>query len=137
MRLKKYMPNNELTTANKQALATLDNGSLSELIKPLTNEIHLFDTYISGLLQNKDNKLVKELKKGDCLKLIREVTKFDDLNINILTNDGKKIGYIPEKDNVIFARLMDAGKHLIAKITDISKKGMFPIISIGIYLIDY
>ena len=50
---------------------------------------------------------------------------------------GKKIGYIPEKDNVIFARLMDAGKHLTAKITDISKKGMFPIISIGIYLIDY
>ena len=30
--------------------------------------------------------------------------------------DGVKIGYIPQKDNIIFARLMDAGKLLLEKL---------------------
>ena len=49
----------------------------------------------------------------------------------------KKLGYVPEKDNQIFARLMDAGKLLKAKITKIDKKGSFYQISIGIYLVDF
>ena len=44
---------------------------------------------------------------------------------------------MPEKDNVIFARLMDAGKLLLAKIKDVEKKGSFTKISIGIYLADF
>ena len=47
------------------------------------------------------------------------------------------IGYVPEKDNIIFARLMDAGKMLAAKIKDIEKKGSFTKIAIGIYLVDF
>ena len=42
--------------------------------------------------------------------------KFDSNAILILTESKKKLGYVPEKDNVIFARLMDAGKLLIARI---------------------
>ena len=41
---------------------------------------------------------------------------------------------LPEKDNLIFARLMDAGKYLKAKISQIDKKGSFYQIKIGIYL---
>ena len=37
----------------------------------------------------------------------------------------RKLGYIPEKDNIVFARLMDAGKYLIAKIDRIEPKGSF------------
>ena len=46
-------------------------------------------------------------------------------------------GYVPEKDNVIFARLMDAGKMLSARIANIERKGSFTQIKIGIYLIDF
>lgn len=46
-------------------------------------------------------------------------------------------GYVPEKDNVVFARLMDAGKMLMAKIEKIDKKGSFTQITIGIYLVDF
>ena len=49
----------------------------------------------------------------------------------------KKLGYVPEKDNIIFARLMDAGKLLIARIFKITKRGSFTQISIGIYLVDF
>ena len=49
----------------------------------------------------------------------------------------KAIIYVPEKDNIVFARLMDAGKLLKAKITQISQKGSFKQIGVGIYLVDF
>lgn len=55
----------------------------------------------------------------------------------VQTIDQQKLGYIPEKDNIIFARLMDAGKMLMAKISTIEKRGSFYKISIGIYLVDF
>ena len=78
-----------------------------------------------------------EIKVDDKLKLIREDNKFDSNAVMILTEDGRKVGYVPEKDNIIFARLMDAGKLLSAKITQIKKRGTFNQISIGIYLVDF
>ncbi|MBO4750863.1 MAG: hypothetical protein J5546_11160 [Lachnospiraceae bacterium] len=48
-----------------------------------------------------------------------------------------KLGYVPEKDNVVFARLMDAGKLLIGKVTSHVMKGSFHQIAIGIYLVDF
>ena len=67
----------------------------------------------------------------------REENKFDDNAILLFTESGKKLGYVPEKDNVIFARLMDAGKMLAAKILKIEKRGTFTQIRIGIYLVDF
>jgi hypothetical protein len=49
----------------------------------------------------------------------------------------KKLGYVFEKDNIICARLMDAGKCLSAKIKSINQKGTFKQIAIGIYLVDF
>ena len=49
----------------------------------------------------------------------------------------RKLGYIPEKDNVVFARLMDAGKLLTAKVKHIEPKGSFRMINISIYLVDF
>ena len=67
----------------------------------------------------------------------REDNKFDSNAILILNEDKKKLGYVPEKDNIVFARLMDAGKFLKAKITQISQKGSFKQIGVGIYLVDF
>ena len=71
------------------------------------------------------------------LTLQREDNKFDSNAILILNDEKKKLGYVPEKDNIVFARLMDAGKLLKAKITDIKQKGSFTQISVGIYLVDF
>ena len=43
---------------------------------------------------------------------------------------------MPEKDNVVFARLMDAGKLLKAKVSKIEQKGSFTQISVGIFLVN-
>ena len=130
---------NAIEISKKEALAQIaESKGLDELIKPLTREVHLFDTFIAGTTYLKDKEVLTETKEGDKLALRREGdNKFDDNAILVLTAEGKKVGYIPEMDNVIFARLMDAGKMLMAKISTIEKRGSFYKISIGIYLVDF
>ena len=127
---------NELTK-NQQNLVSLVAGhELGDIIKPLIKEIHLFDSYIAGTTHLNDKSVLEKIKVGDVLSLQREDNKFDSNAIIILNEEGKKLGYVPEKDNIIFARLMDAGKLLKAKINDITRKGSFTQIGIGIYLVD-
>ena len=128
----------ELTVKNSGALIeAIDKNGLGDILKPLVQEIHLFDSYVAGTAYISDRSVLESLNIGDKLKLVREDNKFDENAIQIFTEDGKKLGYVPEKDNVIFARLMDAGKMLAAKIKDMEIKGSFTRISIGIYLVDF
>lgn len=128
---------NELTEKKESTIAVINNNELGDIIKPLIREIHLFDSYIAGTTHLEDNTVLEAIKEGDMLSLRRENNKFDSNAIMILYQDGRKIGYVPEKDNLIFARLMDAGKLLKAKITQIVQKGSFRQISVGIYLVDF
>ncbi len=129
---------NDLTMAQTEnKIQVIEKKDLGEIIKPLVKEIHLFDSFIAGTTHLEDGSVLESVSVGDTLTLQREKNKFDDNAILLLTSDNKKIGYIPEKDNIIFARLMDAGKLLKAKISDIEKKGSFNRISIGIYLVDF
>lgn len=122
---------------NNKLVIAAENNQIGELLKPLISEIHLFDTYIAGTTHLSDKSVLDEIEKGDKLFLQREDNKFDSNAILIYTNDKRKLGYIPEKGNIIFARLMDAGKMLGAKISGIEIKGTFHKISIGIYLVDF
>ena len=127
---------NELTE-HKQGLVSLVEGhELGDIIKPMIKEIHLFDSYIAGTTHLEDKTVLDNIKIGDVLSLQREENKFDSNAILVLNEDRKKLGYVPEKDNIIFARLMDAGKLLKAKISKIEQKGSFTQISIGIFLVD-
>lgn len=128
---------NEITVEKKELIAAIENASVSELIKPLVTEIHLFDTHIAGTMHLADASPLESLSVGEKVSLRREDNKFDDKAILVLDPDKRKLGYIPEKDNLVFSRLMDAGKLLIGKITSIEQIGSFKKISIGIYLVDY
>ncbi len=129
---------NELQQQNTGALVeTLDQNGLGSMLKPLIREIHLFDSYVAGTTHLQDPSVLEAAAAGDRLKLQREDNKFDDNAILLLTEDGRKLGYVPEKDNLIFARLMDAGKLLAARINGIEKRGSFYQIAIGIYLVDF
>ena len=111
---------------------------LGDLIKPLTREIYLFDSFIAGTTHLPDPEVLKGAAVGDKLTLQRESdNRFDSRAILILNEKGVKYGYIPEKDNIVFSRLMDAGKLLTAKIKDIKLKGSFTMVSIAIYLVDF
>ena len=128
---------NDIIIKDTGLLSTVAQTDLSDLIKPLVNEIHLFDTYVAGTTHLEDDSVLDELQAGDKLTLVREDNKFDNNAIVIQTKDGRKLGYVPEKDNLVFSRLMDAGKLLMAKITTHDVKGTFHRIGIGIFLVDY
>ena len=121
----------------KGLIAGLGEKGLGDVIKPLSREIHLFDTYIAGTTHLKDPSVLDAVKVDDRLILQREDNKYDDKAILVLNEDKKKLGYVPEKDNIVFSRLMDAGKLLSAKIKRIENRGSFRLISISIYLIDF
>ncbi len=127
---------NELTEYQKGLVSLVDGHELGDIIKPLIKEIHLFDSYIAGTTHLEDKSVIEKVQVGDMLSLQREDNKFDSNAVMVLNAEGKKMGYVPEKDNIIFARLMDAGKLLKAKVSDILMKGSFKQISIGIYLVD-
>lgn len=115
----------------------LSKDDMTQVLKPLTKEIYLFDTYIAGTSHIDDQSIFKTLKSGDTLILRREDNKFDDKAILVLNEQKAKLGYIPEKDNLIFARLMDAGKMLTARVENIQEHGGFAQINIRIYLVDF
>ena len=127
----------EIVEKKESDVAAIESHELGDIIKPLIKEIHLFDSYIAGTTHLEDSTVLDAIKVGDVLTLQREDNKFDSNAILILNEDKKKLGYVPEKDNIVFARLMDAGKFLKAKITQISQKGSFKQIGVGIYLVDF
>ena len=133
------MAGQSIIPVNPELIQKVDTPQgLGDLIKPLTREIHLFDSFIAGTSYLKDPDVLKKAAVGDTLTLRRESgNRFDSNAILILNEDGEKYGYVPEKDNLVFSRLMDAGKLLTAKISSIQPKGSFTLISIGIYLVDF
>ena len=62
---------------------------------------------------------------------------FDEKAILILNERRQKLGYVPERDNVVFARLMDAGKMLTARVTDKEERGPFTRIRVGILMVEF
>lgn len=129
---------NDLSISGKQELTELQlKTGLDEMIRPLIREIHLFDTHIEGTGRLSDVSPLTALAPGDKLTLKREVSKFDDFAVVVLNEAGAKLGYIPEKDNKIFARLMDAGKLLAARVKSVHPKIGYHEVEIGIYLVDF
>ncbi len=131
------MANELIHSTGGELIEAIDQHGIGDLLKPLTREIHLFDAYVAGTTHLKDKTVLEKLGVDDKLILMRENNRFDDNAILILNGDKQKIGYVPEKDNRVFARLMDAGKLLTAKVKSIDKKGSFTQITIGIYLVDF
>ena len=129
---------NELTIGKQNMVSLVKENPLGDLIKPLSHEILLFDSYIAGTSYIKDETIFDDIKEEDKLILQREPqNRFDENAILVLDSQKRKLGYIPEKDNIVFARLMDAGKYLMAKVKYYESKGAFKQISISIYLVDF
>lgn len=104
--------------------------------QPFEKDIFLFDSHIAGTTFIEGiEELEPHLNIGDKLDFFREPdNKYDKKAIVIKNKDGVKIGYVPREDNVIFSRLMDAGKLLFGKITEKELKGNWLKINIKIYL---
>ena len=127
---------NEIIAGGQNTVSVVTSHAIGDIIQPLIREIHLFDTWIAGTTHLEDKSVLKELKPEAELFLQRENNEFDSRAILVLNSDKQKLGYVPEKDNIVFSRLMDAGKILKAKVAKIEEKGSWTKVTIGIYLVD-
>jgi len=95
-----------------------EKGGKVAIPKPFAHDIFLFDTYIAGTSHIEGiEELEPHIQNGDRLRFLREPDNpYDHEAIMIQNTDGIKLGYVPQSDNVIFARLMDAGKILFGSI---------------------
>lgn len=113
-------------------------GSSITVPKPFQQEIFLIKTDVAGTT-HVDNiaELAEGVAEGDTLVLLREPDNpADDLAILVKTVRGDKLGYVPRRVNAVFARLMDAGKELFAKVRGKSVEHEWHRITIEIYLRD-
>ncbi len=131
------MTNDMIPSKQTELATTIQQQGLAGVFQPLIREIHLFDTYVAGTTHLEDDSVLSAVQIDDKLTLRREDNKFDEHAILLLTGDNRKLGYIPEKDNLVFARLMDAGKLLTARVKKHEMKGSFHQITIGIFLVDF
>jgi len=104
--------------------------------KPFVRDIFLFDTHVAGTSYIEGiEDLEPHLHVDDKLDFFREPDNVHDSKAILIKNaDGVKIGYVPRTDNIIFSRLLDAGKLLFARISAKEKAGKWVKISIKVFL---
>jgi len=123
-----------IKTDNKVIIQVGSKG----LPNPFERDIYLFTTHIAGTgyVENKE-EIIENTNIEDEVTFIRESNNiYDKYAICVKNKKLEKLGYIPKKDNIVFARLMDAGKLLIGKIVEIEELGYWNKIKINIYLKD-
>lgn len=114
----------------------VDKGRGIDIPRPFEQDIYLFDTYVAGTTHVEGiEELFPSLNEDDKLVFYREIeNEHDPQAIRIETLTKEKIGYVPRQDNVVFSRLMDAGKVLFAKVMEKEMRGKWARIEIKIYL---
>jgi len=120
-------------------LEAVKMNGIENVVMPLMNEIFLSSTKIAGTRYCDNQDVFKGLEKNVPLLLEREAdNKYDSNAIKVMTTDREKLGYIPKSDNSIYARLMDSGKILNARVYSCYKNDYYNwSVSIKIYMMDF
>ena len=107
------------------------------LPKPFVQEVELLNCNIAGTTFLDLEDIEPELKKHQLLVLKRETkNEYDDNAILILTEDGRKLGYVPQEKNEVLSNLMDAGKLLFGKLNEKSWVDNWLKLDVQVYLRD-
>ena len=88
---------------------------------PREEEMFLFECFVAGFAYYDDKKVLKTLSPGDPLILKREPrNSHDHLAIEIYTQNGVKLGYVPRDINAVPSALMDQSVPLKAVIAEVN-----------------
>ena len=100
-------------------------GHAGHLPIPFEQTVFLTDCHLAGT-ETIDDILVKtqEIGPGAELVLRRDAKDAADVQaVAVLTKDGILLGHLPRRHSAVMARLMDAGKRLVAKMSGKELKG--------------
>ena len=110
----------ELTVSSTTQHLMAQTFGRQNIILPFGRDIFLLETHVAGLPYHQASVALPQLSPGSQLTLRREpANTHDELAIEILAVDGLKLGYIPRHRNTVLARLMDAGKQILATVASI------------------
>ncbi len=126
----------ELVTKKEELALKEQGGDIDALLKPLKKEILLFDGNLTGTYKLLDKAALFDIKVGDRLEFRYNQSKYEKDAVQVFSSKGQ-IGYVPESDEIIFKRLLDAGKSLIGKVTKTDFSHGFPAVTFAIYLEDF
>lgn len=111
--------NTNLAKTNTDFLATFytATGKLN-FSTPFAREILLLECCVAGTTYRENIEEIAEwLETGANLRLQREPeNKFDPSAIAVYDAQNNILGYVPRAKNEVLARLLEAGKHLSAKL---------------------
>jgi len=107
---------NDLVIVKDNWLEVADK--LKDLPAPFQREIFLLECHVAGTTHVGDIEAkTKDLVVGDLLTLQRDPENtHDPLAIAVYTAKKERVGWVPQRKNAVFARLMDAGKFVYAKV---------------------
>ncbi len=107
------------------------------LPKPFVQEVELLDCNVAGTTFLDLDDIEPKLKKNQLLMLKREPNnEYDNNAILILTEEGQKLGYVPQDKNEVLSKLMDAGKLLFGRLDENSWVDDWLKLDIQVYLRD-
>ena len=107
------------------------------LPKPFIQEVELLDCNVAGTTFLDLDDIEPKLKKHQLLMLQRELkNEYDNNAILILTEEGQKLGYVPQDKNEVLSKLMDAGKLLFGRLDEKSWVEDWLKLDIQVYLRD-
>lgn len=121
---------------NPELLALLGGGVGTD-IQPFAREIFVLNVFVAGTTycENIDD-VIDQVKPGVSLKMRRDPdNEVDEFAIGIYIGTSR-IGWVPMKDNLVIARLMDAGKAFTCKVVKVTNLGSWWKINVSIYMID-
>ena len=109
-------------------------GKYNDLPMPFEQTVFLAECHLAGTELIEDMLVKTEnVEAGTPLTLKRMNVDAEDAQaIAALTADGDTVGYVPRRYAALMARLMDAGKALVAKVTDKALVGHWIDISVAI-----
>ncbi|MDR1577129.1 MAG: HIRAN domain-containing protein [Deltaproteobacteria bacterium] len=122
----------------ENVVTLLNDPNALGLPHPFSQQIFLLDIHVAGTSYVQEIfSLTENLKPGDRLDFFREVNNPHDELAIVVKSAGQKIGYVPRSENVVLARLMDAGKQLFGIFRSKEKVGSWLKLSMRIFLDDW
>ena len=99
-------------------------------------KIYLANVHIAGTTHVKNiESLSRHLHEGTRLDLARDYNNtYDKYATLVLDEYGTKVGFLPQKDNRIIARMIDGGKSFHGEIVKKEWRGSWLRITINLYL---
>lgn len=111
-----------LIKLNPQLMSLLHNNGGQDLI-PLGREIFVINVYVAGTgYCHNIQELQQDIEPDALLTMRRQPeNEVDQYAIGIYHNQAR-IGWVPMKDNLVIARLMDAGKLFNCKVVSVNRQ---------------